>query len=164
MKTASFALVSALLLGASALTLPPQPTPSSGCCCCDISKGRIDCDRSIPASECFCAQVICPANAPTVWHGTPPPTSPPTSGPTLAAAPPPHLPGLKPKPKPKPLPQPLPQPGPPKQCCCCDPSVMKIRCEIKPAIDCICLAVMCPSGAETIFVKPSPTSKPTAAP
>ncbi|TFB06436.1 hypothetical protein CCMA1212_002127 [Trichoderma ghanense] len=158
MKTPSFALVSALLLGASALTLPTQPAADSGCCCCDISKGQIDCDRSIPASECVCAQVICPANAPTVWHGTPPPvTGPPTFRPTPAPAPP-HLPGPKPKPKPQPV------PGLPKLCCCCDPSVSKIRCEFKPAIDCICLAVMCPADAETIFVKPTPTSKPTATP
>ncbi|PTB64264.1 hypothetical protein BBK36DRAFT_1086954, partial [Trichoderma citrinoviride] len=145
-----FAVVSALLLGVSALRLPPPA--DSGCCCCDISKGRIDCDLSIPSSECICAQVICPANAPTVWHGQPPAvtpaiTPPTASGPITAPSPP-----LSPRPKPKPKPV----PGPPKQCCCCDPSVMKIRCEVKPAIDCICLAVMCPPDAETIFVKPTP--------
>ncbi|KAL6859631.1 hypothetical protein J3F83DRAFT_316764 [Trichoderma novae-zelandiae] len=155
MKAPSFAVVSALLLGASALTVPAQPSADSGCCCCDISKGRIDCDRSIPASECICAQVICPANAPTVWHGTPPRiTAPPTLVPSPAPAP-------APSPKPKPKPKPRPVPSPPKQCCCCDPSVSKIRCELKPAIDCICLAVVCPTGAETIFVKPTPTSTPT---
>ncbi|UKZ77836.1 hypothetical protein TrVFT333_005562 [Trichoderma virens FT-333] len=116
MKTLSFAAVSVLVLGASALN-------------------RIDCDRSIPASDCFCAQVVCPAGAPTFWHGTPTPTSRSTH------------------PPPTPLPV-------YKQCCCCDPSISKIVCSLRPAEDCFCLAVACPPDAKTIFVKetPAPTS------
>ncbi|KAM0245157.1 hypothetical protein ACHAQJ_010638 [Trichoderma viride] len=86
MKTFSSAVVPMLLLlGASALKPPVHVPPpvhgppvslpppiDNGCCCCDISIRKISCDRSIPASDCFCAEVICPAGAPTVWIGVPP--------------------------------------------------------------------------------------------
>ncbi|KAL6810899.1 hypothetical protein GGI42DRAFT_349866 [Trichoderma sp. SZMC 28013] len=131
MKTLSFAVLSALVLGASALVPPAHPPADSGCCCCDINKNRIDCDRSIPASECICAQVVCPAGAPTFWHGTPPKATPP--------------------------PAPLPTY---KQCCCCNPSINSYVCQLKPVEDCFCAAVACPTGAKTIFVKetPAPTA------
>ncbi|KAL7950396.1 hypothetical protein V8C42DRAFT_359405 [Trichoderma barbatum] len=131
MKTLSFAAISALVLGASALVPPAHPPINPGCCCCDISKGRIDCDRSIPASDCFCAAVVCPAHAPTFWHGTPPQATPP------------------------PLILPI-----FKQCCCCNPGINSIVCSLRLANDCICPAVACPTDAKTIFVKetPAPTA------
>lgn len=135
MKTLSFALISALLLGASAIMPPVRGPPpvDSGCCCCDTSINKISCDRSIPADECVCAQVICPANAPTVWHGVPPP----------------------PKPTPPPAPKPTPTPDASlKPCCCCDIRINKTVCELRPAEDCFCAAVVCPS-LETIFGKAS---------
>ncbi|KAM6488016.1 hypothetical protein HDV62DRAFT_384972 [Trichoderma sp. SZMC 28011] len=134
MKTLSFAAaISVLVLGASALAAPPvHPPVDNGCCCCDINKNRIDCDRSIPASECVCPQVICPAGAPTFTHGTPPKATPP--------------------------PTPLPTY---KECCCCNPNINKIVCSLRLVEDCICLAVMCPTDAKTIFVRP--TGVPTVA-
>lgn len=80
MKASFFAIVPMLLLGASAHRPPVHgPRPEDACCCCDISKGEISCDRSIPSSDCFCAAVVCPAGAPTVYVGEPPaprPTAP----------------------------------------------------------------------------------------
>lgn len=80
MKSFSLAVVSMLLLGASAFRPPvrgPKP-PIDACCCCDISVNAISCDRNITASDCFCAAVVCPPGAPTIWVGeaAPRPTAP----------------------------------------------------------------------------------------
>lgn len=76
MKTFSLAVVSMLLLGASARRPPahgPKPPYQDACCCCDISVNSISCDRNITASDCICAAVVCPPGAPTIWHGEPAP-------------------------------------------------------------------------------------------
>ncbi|KAH6610767.1 hypothetical protein Trco_000787 [Trichoderma cornu-damae] len=141
MKAPSLAVLPLLLLGASAVKPPPVHGPPpiySGCCCCDISVNQISCDRSIPASDCICAAVVCPSGAPTVWHGEPP----------------------LPRPTPTPTPStPAPAPDLLKPCCCCDLRIGKTVCSLRPAQDCFCAAVVCPSK-ETIFVKP--TAAPAA--
>ncbi|KAJ6446605.1 C2H2 finger domain-containingprotein [Purpureocillium lavendulum] len=63
----------AVLFSLGAVALPADPSIDA-CCCCDIGRNVISCDSSIKKAECMCAQVVCPANAPTVFDGPPAPT------------------------------------------------------------------------------------------
>ncbi|KHN99606.1 uncharacterized protein MAM_02459 [Metarhizium album ARSEF 1941] len=40
------------------------------------------------------------------------------------------------------------------QCCCCNPGIGKMVCKLREQQDCVCAAVVCPEGAETIHVQP----------
>lgn len=143
----------ALVLMGTALALPAAEQGviiDDCCCCCDISKGAISCTEGIPQSQCFCAAVVCPANAPTIFPGVAP-------RPTV-------FPGVPPQPNPAPIAFPPPPPAPwwwdlltgansgaPKSdCCCCNPSLGAISCQKQSGI-CICPAVACPANAPTIW-------------
>ncbi|KAK4092599.1 hypothetical protein Purlil1_3220 [Purpureocillium lilacinum] len=63
----------AVLFGLGAVAMPADPA-ADACCCCDISRNVISCTRSIKKSECMCAAVACPPNAPTVFDDAPPAT------------------------------------------------------------------------------------------
>lgn len=171
--------------------------PGNACCCCDISRNVISCTRSISKDQCFCAAVMCPSDAPTVWDDEmtiskkdqvrPPPSlpveklPPPPNGPVAGKPTPvvvtdaPHAipstkgkpPGLNDRPKrfvtvtkpaqTKPMPPGCVMPPSPTgrqvPCCCCNPGINKIVCEMREEENCICALVACPKDAETTFVK-----------
>ncbi|KAG6192689.1 hypothetical protein E4U10_004083 [Claviceps purpurea] len=64
MRLYSFAVA---CLASGALAQPAPDTPVDACCCCDPSRNVIGCTRSIPKADCFCAAVVCPPSAKTVW-------------------------------------------------------------------------------------------------
>ena len=136
-----FAII-ALAVASAAAALPQN----NGCCCCDISRNVISCDAAILASECVCAEVVCPKGAPTVYTGiqaTPPAQAPDTgyTSPTEAAAI---------------LRSDEAAPGPfDDACCCCDIRRDVIGCTrtIKKN-ECICPMVACPAGAATVLDDP----------
>lgn len=58
----------------------PIPTPAEKadidedlvpCCCCDISKQAVSCKLQPESEGCFCALVVCPPGAPTIWPERP---------------------------------------------------------------------------------------------
>lgn len=66
MKAQFLVSLSILVLGAAAATAN-HPKDTEHCCCCDIRRGAIACNLSITKSDCVCAAVACPADAPTVY-------------------------------------------------------------------------------------------------
>lgn len=66
MKAQFLVSLSILVLGAAAIAAK-HPKDTEHCCCCDISRGAIACNLSIKKSDCVCAAVVCPADAPTVY-------------------------------------------------------------------------------------------------
>lgn len=114
------------------------------CCCCDISKPAISCQMRSEAEGYFCAQVACPADAPTVWPNNDVPT--PTSPPAVVR-----------------------EPEEEKEedeeqvdCCCCDLGQKATVCRMQgESKGCYCPKVFCPEGFPTIRAHdgmPKPTS------
>lgn len=135
-KNLAMRLTNLFLALSSSLTLA-APTSPDACCCCDIRQNAISCNTSISASECFCADVACPADATTVWRSE-------------AAAP-------------TPLPPVTTPPDDDGECCCCDPSIPAVSCSRRGAGEiCMCADAGCPAGAPT--VRPETTTTPPALP
>ncbi|RKK77623.1 hypothetical protein BFJ69_g6171 [Fusarium oxysporum] len=133
-----FFAVAALL--SVALAAPAYDKADGTCCCCDISKPATVCKKDVKPEDCFCAAVVCPAGAPTIWA-----TSTTSTATTTTAAP------VKREEK---TPAPA---GPP--CCCCDPSKNAIVCTVRAEGEddsCICPMVMCPADASTLTVYSTP--------
>ncbi|KJZ71804.1 hypothetical protein HIM_08824 [Hirsutella minnesotensis 3608] len=61
------------IFAAVAAALPqqvPPPNAENACCCCDVSNIQqpvMSCNLAQPKTDCFCAAVACPADAPTVY-------------------------------------------------------------------------------------------------
>ncbi|OAA38884.1 hypothetical protein NOR_06537 [Metarhizium rileyi] len=156
------------------------PNTADSCCCCDGSKNVISCSRSRSKSECFCAAVACPKDAPIVWANdelismkdaadgpvagksasvatTKSPRAVPSTEPGLNDGPRRFVTVAKPaQPKPMPLGCVMPSSltGPQFNCCCCNAGINKMVCQLREQQDCVCAAVACPHNAETIHVEP----------
>jgi hypothetical protein len=137
-----FTLITAGLFGMVSLVAAQGPAPNA-CCCCDISKNVISCNRNILKEDCMCAAVVCPANARTIYNdGMPPPTQT-----VVAKQGPPSVQKTE-----APVAENGEATGTEDACCCCNIAMKKIVCSRSISKhDCICPAVMCPSGAKTIW-------------
>ncbi|KAH8176444.1 fungal specific transcription factor domain-containing protein [Sarocladium implicatum] len=134
-----------LLFFAGAVAALAFPAPNGGkddmCCCCDSSRLITVCNPDIPAKDCFCTLVMCPADAPTITESSPVPTPGPPAPP--APGPPANERSVEDTYAPRP---------PPGQewCCCCDGK--NNVCTAKPfGSECICILIACPPDAETIY-------------
>ncbi|KAF4339593.1 hypothetical protein FBEOM_6506 [Fusarium beomiforme] len=127
-----FFAVAALL--SVAIAAPAYDKTDGTCCCCDISKPATVCKKDVKPEDCFCAAVMCPAGAPTIWEDNTTPATTTTTGVAVKRE------------EKTPVPA-----GPP--CCCCDPSKDAIVCEVRAKGEdnsCICPMVMCPADAKTL--------------
>lgn len=140
-------LLHLLFFTGAAFALAFPGTTDPGCCCCNPSKGAIVCNPDIPSTDCFCPLVKCPDDAPTITEAPSKPTTPPSY----------------PDPEEKREDRvPLPPPGT-YWCCCCNGK--DNVCVAKPKGEsCICLAVVCPEGAKTIYppTRPDRPGRPEA--
>ncbi|KAH6897247.1 hypothetical protein B0T10DRAFT_602592 [Thelonectria olida] len=123
-------LACTLLASSSAVLAAPASDRSEACCCCDISSNSIVCEAREKDEGCFCAAVVCPADAPTVWPAT---TGAATATPTLTVG------------------EPEKRAGDEEECCCCNPQIPAIVCEARARDEgCFCPAVACPTDAPTL--------------
>ncbi|KAF7543116.1 hypothetical protein G7Z17_g11007 [Cylindrodendrum hubeiense] len=141
-----FFTFAAVFLGSSNVLAAPANEKRDACCCCDISESTVVCQEK---SNCICAAVVCPKEAPTVWVNT---VEPPkaTEGPVKRR-------------------DDGEQDGEQSEdfeCCCCDISIPATVCDSRAGPeDCVCLAVVCPEDAPTIRSgDPLPTPTPTPTP
>lgn len=135
-------------LANTAFAQPPLNSPNDACCCCDAGRNVISCTRSIAKADCFCAAVVCPANAATVFDDKlPSPTSTTAASPTVAPTSTPTALGN----------------GiitnADEACCCCNVNQGAISCSRSIRKDeCVCAAVQCPNNAPFVWEDGQPIS------